>query len=87
VHVSFGTIPAPEYVWQMTADLAIHAWDLAKGIGVDERIDADLCEAVLEALGPSQPMLAASGLFAPALPVPAGADAQATLLALTGREP
>jgi uncharacterized protein (TIGR03086 family) len=31
VHHSFGDAPAPEYVMQLTADLAIHSWDLARG--------------------------------------------------------
>jgi uncharacterized protein (TIGR03086 family) len=86
VHVSFGEISGEEYVWQMTADLAVHAWDLARGIGADERIDPELCAAVLEALRPAVPMMAASGLFAPALPVPPDADAQTTLLAMSGRQ-
>ena len=30
VHLSFGDVPAPVYLWQMTVDLVVHAWDLAK---------------------------------------------------------
>jgi uncharacterized protein (TIGR03086 family) len=86
VNVSFGQIPAEEYLWQLTADLAVHAWDLARGIGVDDTVDDELCDAVLRALRPQLELFTASGLFAPALPVPDGADAQSTLLALSGRQ-
>jgi uncharacterized protein (TIGR03086 family) len=87
VNLSFGDVSAAEYAWQMTADLAIHAWDLAQGIGVHDRLDEELCAAVLEAMRPAMPLFEASGLFAPPLPVPGDADAQTTLLLLSGRQP
>ena len=86
VNVSFGQITAVDYAWQMTADLTIHAWDLARGIGADEALAPDLCAAVLEALRPELPAYTAAGAFAEPLAVPAGADAQTTLLALSGRQ-
>ena len=39
VHVSSGMIDAAEYCWQMTTDLAVHTWDLARSIGADETLD------------------------------------------------
>ena len=36
VHLSFGDFPAQEYLSQVFADLLIHGWDLARGIGADE---------------------------------------------------
>jgi uncharacterized protein (TIGR03086 family) len=86
VNVSFGQITAIDYAWQMTGDLTIHAWDLARGIGADEALDPDLCAAVLAALRPQLPAFTEAGLFAEPLAVPAGADAQTTLLALSGRQ-
>ena len=41
VHLSFGDFPGREYLGQLTADHVIHAWDLARGIGGDERLDPD----------------------------------------------
>jgi uncharacterized protein (TIGR03086 family) len=87
VHLSSGKAPATEYGWQMTSDLAVHAWDLARAIGVDERIDPDVAEAVLEYIEPNAEPWAASGLFDPPVPVPADADAQTRLIALLGRTP
>jgi len=86
VHLSFGDAPATEYGWQMTTDLAVHAWDLARGIGADDDLPADLCAAVLEFVAPQADSWRESGLFAPAVPVPADADSQTTLLGLLGRQ-
>ncbi|GAA1290094.1 TIGR03086 family metal-binding protein [Saccharothrix xinjiangensis] len=87
VDLSQGEAPAEEYGWQMTSDLAVHTWDLARAVGADERIDPGLAEAVLEYVTPNAEDWAASGLFAPPVPVPDDADAQTRLLALLGRRP
>ena len=42
VHLSFGDFPGREYTLQLLADHLIHAWDLARAIGADERLDAGL---------------------------------------------
>ena len=39
VHLSFGDTSGQEYVTQLIADLAIHAWDLARATGQDDAID------------------------------------------------
>ncbi|MCI0686781.1 MAG: TIGR03086 family metal-binding protein, partial [Sporichthyaceae bacterium] len=35
VHLSYGQTPAAAYVTEVAADLTVHAWDLARGIGAD----------------------------------------------------
>jgi uncharacterized protein (TIGR03086 family) len=86
VHLSFGDAPATEYGWQMTTDLAVHGWDLARGIGADDDLPVDLCAAVLEYVGPQADSWRESGLFGAAVPVPPDADIQTTLLGLLGRQ-
>ena len=86
VHLSFGDTPAAEYGWQMITDLAVHAWDLARGIGADDDLPAELCEAVLEFVGPQADSWREFGVFAAAVPVPATADIQTRLLGLLGRQ-
>ena len=39
VHLSFGDLPASDYLTQLTSDFVVHAWDLARGIGADDRMD------------------------------------------------
>src|SRR5438105_4933830 len=46
VQLSFGETPASEYVWQVAADHAIHAWDLAVAIGADQHMDPGVVDAL-----------------------------------------
>ena len=87
VHLSFGDVPAALYCTQLATDLAVHAWDLAKGIDADDRLDPELVTAVREWTEPQLDLLAASGLFDPPVPAPTDADPQGKLVALFGRDP
>jgi uncharacterized protein (TIGR03086 family) len=88
VHLSFGDFPAREYVMQLFADHLIHAWDLARGIGGDERLDPELVEACADWFGAATEQgYRAAGAIGPALPVARDADPQAKLLARFGRQP
>lgn len=85
VHVSWGMIPAQEYVWQLLSDHLIHAWDLARGIGDDDELDRELVEVCFERSHPIEDDLKASGLFGEKIEPPEGADLQTRLLAVYGR--
>lgn len=85
VHVSFGDIPGEEYVSQLVCDHLIHGWDLARAVGADETMDGELLDFVYGFLAPQAEAWRAGGAFGPRIDVPAGADRQTELLALTGR--
>ncbi len=85
VHLSFGDVPATVYVWQMTVDLVVHAWDLAKGIGADDQMPNDIVSAVLDQARTLATDWQGSGLFAAPIPVPGCTDDLTELLALLGR--
>ena len=85
VHLSFGDLPAADYLTQLTSDFVVHAWDLARGIGADERLDPDMVRFVYDAAEPMAEMLAASGMFGERIPVADSADPRTKLLALFGR--
>jgi uncharacterized protein (TIGR03086 family) len=87
VHVSFGDIPGWDYVSQLTCDHVIHAWDLARAIGANERLDPDLVDFAYEYLSPQVDGWRSAGVFGPGVEVPTGADRQSQLLALSGRRP
>lgn len=87
VHVSFGDISGREYLSQVTSDHVIHAWDLARGAGGDERLDADLVAFASGYLEPQADAWRAGGVFGPAVEVAPDADAQTRLLGVTGRRP
>src|SRR5690242_19628925 len=85
VHLSFGDFPGREYALQLFADHLIHAWDLARAIGADERLDAGLvasCATWFEAM---EDAYRGAGAIAAQPPVPGDADAQTVLLARFGR--
>jgi uncharacterized protein (TIGR03086 family) len=84
VHLSFGDLPAGEYVKQMALDSVIHSWDLARGIGADEALDPELVDLCYAGLKDSAEAWRAAGVFGPQK---ASYDdtTQAKLLALTGR--
>jgi uncharacterized protein (TIGR03086 family) len=87
VHLSFGDFSGEDYLGQLTADHVIHAWDLARAIGGDERLAPDLVEFVHTLMAPQVEQWRAAGVFGPATEVPPDADLQTKLLALTGRTP
>ena len=87
VHVSFGDIPATEYVTQVLCDHVIHSWDLSRGIGADDQLDDDLVEFAWAYFEPNAEAWRAGGSFGPKVELPPGADLQSRLLALTGRRP
>jgi uncharacterized protein (TIGR03086 family) len=86
VHLSFGDVPASEYAEQMLLDLTTHGWDLARGAGLDERMDPATVRHVLAYAEQNAGGLAGSGLFADAVDVESE-DPQDRMLGLLGRRP
>jgi uncharacterized protein (TIGR03086 family) len=84
VHLSRGPTPAAEYVAELTADLTVHSWDLARATGGDTELDPVLVTAGL-VLADRLPDDGVPGLFAPPLEAPATASPQTRLLARFGR--
>jgi uncharacterized protein (TIGR03086 family) len=68
-------------------DLTVHAWDLSRAIGADERLPDDLLKFTVREITPYAADLAKTGLFAAPVEPPPGADVQTKLLCLLGRAP
>lgn len=85
VHLSFGDFPGREYAMQLFADHLIHAWDLARALGVDERLDPELVAACAEWFGPMEEAYRGAGAIGPRPVVADDADDQTRLLAKFGR--
>ncbi|EFL18571.1 conserved hypothetical protein, partial [Streptomyces sp. C] len=85
ITLSYGPTRGSAYCSELTADCVVHTWDLSRAIGADDRLPADLVEFSIKEVMPYADGLAASGMYAQPLEVPAGADAQTRLLALLGR--
>ena len=71
----------------VTRDVLVHTWDLARAVGADDRLDPRWCELFYAAL-PSDPRaLSASGMFDAPIAVDEHTDVQSKLLARLGRNP
>jgi uncharacterized protein (TIGR03086 family) len=87
VALTYGVVPAAEYGWQTTLDLAVHGWDLAMGIGEASPLHEELANALLEVFEPEVWRWQGTGIFAPPVLVAADAGSPARLLGMLGRHP
>ena len=86
VTLPFGVIRAEDGFGFPLGDLLVHTWDLARAIGVDNRLDAEACAIVLASLEPIDALLRSPGAFGPKVEPAADADIQDRLLAFVGRQ-
>jgi|APCry1669190288_1035285.scaffolds.fasta_scaffold00743_6 uncharacterized protein (TIGR03086 family) len=89
VHHPMGDIPVSQLYEFRIMDLLIHAWDLARSLGLDEGLPDELVEYVHTSLKPVEPFIADIGVFGPGPSGNLGGDEslQAVLLDLVGRRP
>jgi len=80
-------IDAARIVPLLSLDVLVHTWDLARATGHDISLDPELCRTFLEGLPSDETALAKTGMYERRRQVPAGSDAQVTLLARLGRDP
>jgi uncharacterized protein (TIGR03086 family) len=85
VHLSGGPTPAVDYLVEMTADLTVHAWDLARAVGGVTELDAELVAAAYRYAEDHLGNDGVPGIIAAAVEAPPGADLQTRLLARFGR--
>jgi uncharacterized protein (TIGR03086 family) len=71
----------------LTAEVLVHTWDLARAIGVDARLDPELCEISCRVVEPNGGPMRSSGMFGPAVTVATSTDAATRLVAFLGRDP
>lgn len=84
-----GDIPRSQFVGFRIGDYTAHAWDLARAIGADEELDAELVSYAWDDMQPMVPMIEQSGMFGDGPSGRVGADAplQIRFLDLIGRRP
>jgi uncharacterized protein (TIGR03086 family) len=75
----------------LSADLTIHGWDLATGVGLPLELEQDEVAKLHAGLAAAEerfgPAFRSSGTFGPAIEPPPDADATERLLAFLGRDP
>ncbi len=87
LHFSYGDFPARDGLWHVISFRGLRAVDLARVIGVDDTLDAELVQAMWDAFLPEADFWRSMGVFGPEVPVAADAPLQQRLLGLTGRPP
>ena len=85
IHLSFGDFPGKEYVIQLTADLAIHAWDLGRATGQDDTLDPGAVVLLLPWAEANMDFLVGSDMFGSRIDAGPGAPDDVRLLGLLGR--
>ncbi|OBK40724.1 hypothetical protein A5658_20370 [Mycobacterium sp. 1245111.1] len=71
----------------VTRDVLVHTWDLARAVGADDRLDAHWCESFYAALPDDPGALTGAGMFDVPVAVGMQSDVQSKLLARLGRNP
>ena len=85
VHLSLGEASGREYVMQLTADLAIHAWDLARATRQDDVLDPGAAALLLPWAEANAELLAGSGMFGSRIEAGPDAPDDVRLLGQLGR--
>jgi uncharacterized protein (TIGR03086 family) len=85
VNLSSGDTPGEDYAEQMFMDQLIHGWDIARGSGQSDELEADLVSACMPIAQRLTAGWRAGGSLGPEIPVANDADPQTRLLALFGR--
>lgn len=80
-------VGARRLVPNLTRDVLVHVWDLARAVGADDRLDPRWCERFYADLPADHDALTASGMFKAPVTVSDQADVQSKLLARLGRNP
>jgi uncharacterized protein (TIGR03086 family) len=87
VHLSFGDVPATEYLRQLLADHLVHSWDLAAAIGADRMLDPEVVHDCAEWFADREDAYRQSGAIGPRAEAPSDAADQDRLIAAFGRDP
>ena len=87
VQLSYGEFSTRVYLVHIAGFRALRAVDIARAIGVDDRLPPSLVHGLWEAIAPFAEEWRALGLYDPAVDVPHDAPLQERLLGLTGRQP
>jgi hypothetical protein len=87
VHHHAGDCLGGDLLKRRIVDNAVHAWDLARSIGADDRLDAELVSALHDRLLLEGTGLVADHFAKPTMELGSDANQQDRLLDLVGRDP
>ncbi len=86
VYLSRRNVPATAYLDEMTGEIIIHTWDLARGINFPFHIPEDIARALYITSQVKVKAWRGMGVIGPEVVVPEGASHETKLLGLFGRQ-
>lgn len=87
VHCSFGDFSTFDYFRQVTSFRGLRAHDIAKALGIELTMPAELVQGIWDQIEPDVEEWRGIGVFPAAVPVPEDAPLLDRLLGITGRQP
>ena len=81
-----GDLPAGVLFGIIATDTLIHTWDLARALGHEVELDAELLQRSWDGVKPMESMVRQPGVFGPAVEVAGDAPFQTRALAFFGRQ-
>lgn len=85
VHVSYGDIPARQYIMEMCNDVLIHGWDVGQAIHCSVIFENEVAQAIYDHMSPHMQAYRDGGFIGAEVKVPEDAPIQTKLLAIMGR--
>jgi uncharacterized protein (TIGR03086 family) len=82
----FGEMPVDNLIGILFVDTLTHTWDLARAVGGDEKLDAELVQLGYAQMLPLDTLLRGTGRFADKIEPNEGDDAQTRFLKFLGRD-
>jgi len=87
VPTPMGPMPAEQFIGRFTCtDVLVHTWDLARAVGGDETLPAEVVAQAYSGLKPLDGMIRQPGFFGPKIDAAAGDDPQTEFLKFLGRK-
>ena len=87
VPTPMGPMPAEQFIGRFTCtDVLVHTWDLARAVGGDETLPADVVAQAYSGLKPMDAMIRQPGFFGPKIEAAEGDDTQTEFLKFLGRK-
>ena len=86
VHLTYGDFPAKEYLRHIISFRGLRAVDIARAIGVSDRLPEELAQSMYDLFKPDAEAWRQMGVFKAETELPANPDIQAKLLCMTGRQ-
>jgi hypothetical protein len=86
VHLSYKDTTANDYLREVSSDLLIHSWDVAKSININDELPKEIVEQIYEAIKPHISDLQKMGIYSKPIVVDTNSNTQTKLLALLGRD-